>query len=210
MNAKQEESARTWVAKAFRWVEDVVYVGLGILLAGCALTLLGSGALTFWQQLMARSLPENIVQLLDRLLLILLIIEVMYTVQVSFREHSLAPEPFLIVGLIAVIRRLLVLTAALPQLVETTARRNSSLQGAYLIMAARALGLDCGPMSGFDHAKVDEEFFAAGKPCFGCDQEFFPEGHVKSNFLCNLGYGDPTTLYPRLPRLPFNEACSLL
>jgi hypothetical protein len=77
-------------------------------------------------------------------------------------------------------------------MVETTAKRNSSLQGAYLIVAARALGLDCGPMSGFDHAKVDEEFFAAGKPCFGCDQEFFPEGHVKANFLCNLGYGDPS------------------
>jgi 3-hydroxypropanoate dehydrogenase len=97
-----------------------------------------------------------------------------------------------------------------PQLVEVTAQRNSSLQGAYLILAARALGLDCGPMSGFDNAKVDEEFFASGKPCFGCDLEFFPEGHVKSNFLCNLGYGDPTTLFPRLPRLPFNEACSLL
>jgi 3-hydroxypropanoate dehydrogenase len=97
-----------------------------------------------------------------------------------------------------------------PQLVEVTAQRNSTLQGAYLILAARALGLDCGPMSGFDNAKVDEEFFAAGKPCFGCDQEFFPEGHVKSNFLCNLGYGDPSTLFPRLPRLSFNEACSLL
>jgi 3-hydroxypropanoate dehydrogenase len=97
-----------------------------------------------------------------------------------------------------------------PDLVETTAKRNSSLQGAYLIMGARALGLDCGPMSGFDHAKVDEEFFAAGKPCFGCDQEFFPEGHVKTNFLCNLGYGDSSALHPRLPRLPFNEACSLL
>jgi 3-hydroxypropanoate dehydrogenase len=97
-----------------------------------------------------------------------------------------------------------------PQLVEVTAQRNSSLQGAYLILAARALGLDCGPMSGFDNARVDDEFFAAGKPCFGCDQEFFPAGHVKSNFLCNLGYGDPTTLFPRLPRLPFDEACSLL
>ena len=97
-----------------------------------------------------------------------------------------------------------------PEMIETTARRNSSLQGAYLIMAARALGLDCGPMSGFDHIKVDEEFFAAGKPCFGCDQEFFPEGHVKTNFLCNLGYGDPASLHARLPRLSFNDACSLL
>jgi len=58
------------------------------------------------------------------------------------------------------------LFASKPDMVETTAKRNSSLQGAYLIMAARSLGLDCGPMSGFDHAKVDEEFFAAGKPCF--------------------------------------------
>jgi 3-hydroxypropanoate dehydrogenase len=97
-----------------------------------------------------------------------------------------------------------------PDLVEATAKRNSSLQGAYLIMAARALGLDCGPMSGFDNAKVDEEFFGAGKPCFGCDQEFFPEGHVKTNFLCNLGYGDPGALHPRLPRLAFAEVCSLL
>jgi 3-hydroxypropanoate dehydrogenase len=97
-----------------------------------------------------------------------------------------------------------------PQLVEVTAQRNSSLQGAYLILAARALGLDCGPISGFDNAKVDEEFFATGKPCFGCEEEFFPEGHVKSNFICNLGYGEPSSLFPRLPRLPFKEACSLL
>ena len=96
------------------------------------------------------------------------------------------------------------------EMVESTAKRNSSLQGAYLILAARALGLDCGPMSGFDNAKVDELFFAAGQPCFGCDQEFFPEGHVRSNFLCNLGYGDPAALHPRLPRLSFAEACSLL
>jgi len=96
-----------------------------------------------------------------------------------------------------------------PQLVEITAQRNSTLQGAYLMLAARSLGLDCGPMSGFDNAKVDEEFFAAGK-CDECGQEFFPEGHVKSNFLCNLGYGDRTKLYGRAPRLDFNEACTLL
>ena len=86
-----------------------------------------------------------------------------------------------------------------PEMVEVTAKRNSSLQGAYMILAARALGLDCRPMSGFDNAKVDEAFFAAGKPCFGCDQEFFAEGHVKTNFLCNLGHGDPVALFPRLP-----------
>jgi 3-hydroxypropanoate dehydrogenase len=102
------------------------------------------------------------------------------------------------------------LFANTPALVETTARRNSSLQGAYFILATRALGLDCGPLSGFDNAKVDEEFFGLGRECEGCDQEFFPEGHVKSNFLCNIGYGDPAKLLPRSPRLAFEEACTLL
>ncbi|HYI09393.1 MAG TPA: malonic semialdehyde reductase [Thermoanaerobaculia bacterium] len=101
------------------------------------------------------------------------------------------------------------LFAKTPELMETTARRNSTLQGAYLILAARSLGLDCGPLSGFDNAKVDEEFFGAGHEQ-AADQEFFPAGHVKSNFLCNLGYGDASRLHPRLPRLTFEEACSLL
>jgi 3-hydroxypropanoate dehydrogenase len=78
------------------------------------------------------------------------------------------------------------------------------------MIAARALGLDCGPLSGFDNAKVDEEFFAAGKEREGCDQEFFPEGNVRSNFICNLGYGDRSKLQPRSPRLKFEEACTLL
>lgn len=81
-------------------------------------------------------------------------------------------------------------------LAESTAFRNSSLQGAYLILAARALGLDCGPMSGFDAAKVDELFFAGTS--------------VKSNFLCNLGYGERTGLHPRGPRLEFAAACSIV
>lgn len=87
---------------------------------------------------------------------------------------------------------------------ETTAFRNGTLQGGYLILAARALGLDCGPMSGFDNAKVDAEFFtaAAGNP-----PEFV---EVKSNFLCNLGYGDASKLFPRNPRLTFEEACRLI
>ena len=81
-------------------------------------------------------------------------------------------------------------------LVEETAFRNSSLEGAYFILAARALGLDCGPMSGFDAAKLNAEFF--------------PDGKWKSNFLCNLGYGDSTKLFPRNPRLSFDEACLVL
>lgn len=100
--------------------------------------------------------------------------------------------------------------ASAPELVEVTARRNSSLQGAYLMLAARAIGLDCGPLSGFDNAKVDDAFFRAGTPSEDCDQEFIPAGHVKSNFLCNLGYGDPSKLFARLPRLAFDEACSLM
>jgi 3-hydroxypropanoate dehydrogenase len=96
-----------------------------------------------------------------------------------------------------------------PQLVETTAIRNSSLQGGYLILAARALGLDCGPMSGFDHAKVDEAFFGVAT-CEACDEEFFPEGHVRSNFLCNMGYGGPARLASRNPRPDFDEASALL
>ena len=97
-----------------------------------------------------------------------------------------------------------------PELAEVTARRNSSLQGAYFIMAARSLGLDCGPMSGFDHAKVDHEFFPASAQEGTFQQEYFPDSHIKSNFLCNLGYGDPAGLFPRSPRLDFDEGCKLL
>jgi 3-hydroxypropanoate dehydrogenase len=81
-------------------------------------------------------------------------------------------------------------------LIDETAFRNSSLQGAYFLLAARALGLDCGPMSGFDASKVNAEFF--------------PDGKWKANFLCNLGYGDPGGLHPRAPRLEFDEACRVL
>src|SRR5471032_3199049 len=78
-------------------------------------------------------------------------------------------------------------------LIASTAFRNSSLQGGYLIMAARAIGLDCGPMSGFDEAKVNETFFAGTS--------------VKANFICSIGYGEPAKLRPRAPRLSFAEAC---
>jgi len=79
---------------------------------------------------------------------------------------------------------------------EYIALRNGSLQGAYFMLAARALGLDCGPMSGFDNAKVDAAFFAGTT--------------VKSNFLCNLGHGDASKLFPRSPRLNFDEACKVV
>ncbi len=82
------------------------------------------------------------------------------------------------------------------EVIATTALRNSSLQGAYLILAARMLGLDVGPMSGFDNA--------------GLDREFFPEGTVKSNFICSIGYGDPAGIYPRGPRFSFEEMATIL
>jgi 3-hydroxypropanoate dehydrogenase len=98
-----------------------------------------------------------------------------------------------------------------PELAEVTARRNSSLQGAYLMLAARSLGLDCGPMSGFDQTKVDREFFPrADDMPDDFQQEYFPGSHVKTNFICNLGYGDPAKLFARNPRLDFDEACKLL
>jgi 3-hydroxypropanoate dehydrogenase len=86
------------------------------------------------------------------------------------------------------------------KLIGETAFRNGTLQGAYLILASRALGLDCGPMSGFDNARLDAEFF--------------PGSTVRSNFLCNIGYGDPDgkpkRVGPRDPRLAFDEACRIL
>lgn len=83
-----------------------------------------------------------------------------------------------------------------PERAERMAWRNSSLQGAYLIVAARALGLDCGPMGGFDHDTVDAAFFAGT--------------NVRSNFICSLGHGDPARVYPRGPRLAFEEACKIV
>ncbi len=84
--------------------------------------------------------------------------------------------------------------AGKPEFIKSTAFRNSSLQGAYFIIAARAFGLDCGPFSSFDNAVVDKAFF--------------PDGKIKSNFLCSLGYGDTSTLHGRYPRLSFEEVCS--
>lgn len=82
------------------------------------------------------------------------------------------------------------------QLANVTAFRNGTLQGGYFLIAARAVGLDCGPMSGFDNA--------------GVDAEFFPDGQYRSNFICGLGRGDPESLFGRLPRLEFDEVCTVL
>lgn len=83
-----------------------------------------------------------------------------------------------------------------PEVAALTAMRNGTLQGAYLMMAARSLGLDCGPMSGFDNAGVDQEFFAGT--------------NIKSNFICSLGYGTEENIFPRSPRLAFGDAAAIL
>ncbi|MDX2143641.1 MAG: malonic semialdehyde reductase [Rhodospirillaceae bacterium] len=83
-----------------------------------------------------------------------------------------------------------------PALIQETAFRNGTLQAAYLMIAARALGLDCGPMSGFDQAKINAAFW--------------PDGRVKANFLCNIGYGDDAKVFARSPRLPFERACTIV
>jgi uncharacterized membrane protein (DUF373 family) len=102
---------REWISTGFTRVEDVAYVGLGLVLAVSALVLLVIVALSLGQAIMSANLPEKIVGLLDQSLLILMIVEILYTLQVSFREHTLVAEPILIVVLIAAVRRVLVLTA---------------------------------------------------------------------------------------------------
>src|SRR5690349_16788099 len=111
---------RTWIARGFTAIEDIVYVGLGLLLGASAIVLLVSGIVTFAHNLADGSFTSKAVGLLDRILLILLIVELLYTVQVSFRTHALLPEPFLLVGLIAAIRRVLVLTAEFSHVPEHT------------------------------------------------------------------------------------------
>ena len=111
-------SARDRISRAFTLIEDVVYVGLGLLLAGAALVLLTSLAVGFWRGLAAGTLPGNVIVVLDQILLILMIVELLYTVQLSFREHVLIPEPFVLVALIASVCRILVLAPELPTVVE--------------------------------------------------------------------------------------------
>jgi len=111
MPTETKPVSRAWIARGFTIVEDVVYIGLGLLLAASALALLANGTYTFAQTIASGTLAQNIITLLDRILLIMLVVELLYTVQVSFREHTIAPEPFLLVGVIAAIRRVLVLTA---------------------------------------------------------------------------------------------------
>jgi uncharacterized membrane protein (DUF373 family) len=118
LGKKPASALRLWVARGFTVVEDVVYVSLGLLLTGTAFALLITGAVAFGRSVLEGAPAHSFVTVLDQILLVLLVIELLYTVKVSFREHSLVPEPFLIVGLIAVTRRILVITAELSTLLE--------------------------------------------------------------------------------------------
>jgi uncharacterized membrane protein (DUF373 family) len=121
-NGKKRNAAdlRQWLGHWFDLAEDTLYVGLGLLLVAIAFTLLITEIVYFVQYVSTVTLADNVVFLLDRILLIIIFVEVLYTVQVSFRQHILRPEPFLVVGLIAVTRRILVLTAEMSKLAKET------------------------------------------------------------------------------------------
>lgn len=132
---------REWLARAFTHVEDAVYLGLGVLLAAGAVALLVTSGFGFVRSVLAGAFADHVIELLDQVLLIFMIVEILYTVQVSFREHALVPEPFIVVGLIAVIRRVLVLTAEFGELLEKGEHifRNAMLELGLLTVMVIAL-----------------------------------------------------------------------
>lgn len=134
-------SARERIVHAFSRFEDLAYVGLGLILASGALVMLVDGAMSFGRSIFYGNLPAHIVSTLDRLLLIVMIVELLYTVKVSFQQHTLMPEPFLIVGMIAGTRRILVLTAELGTLVDRdqTVFRNAIVEIGLLTVMIVAL-----------------------------------------------------------------------
>ena len=135
------DEGREWVARSFTRVEDAVYLGLGVLLAAGAVALLVTSGVGFVRSVLDGAFADHVIDLLDQVLLIFMIVEILYTVQVSFREHALVPEPFIVVGLIAVIRRVLVLTAEFGELLEKGEHvfRNAMLELALLTVMVLAL-----------------------------------------------------------------------
>jgi len=146
--ARARPPVRERVAQAFTQVEDVLYVGIGVVLAVAALGLLINAAVMFARSIGAGAIGGSVVEVLDQLLLILMMIEILYTVQVSFREHVLVPEPFVLVAMIAAVRRILVLTAEFGKLMEQgdTVFRNAMIELGLLtgmtgVMVACLVGL---------------------------------------------------------------------
>jgi uncharacterized membrane protein (DUF373 family) len=137
------DEGRAWAARGFTFVEDAVYLGVGLLLAASAIALLVSNGILFVRSVLEGLLTGRVIAILDQTLLVFMIVEILYTVQVSFREHALVPEPFLIVGLIAGIRRILVLTAEFGELLRTggEAFRNAMLElGVLTVMVVALVG----------------------------------------------------------------------
>jgi uncharacterized membrane protein (DUF373 family) len=139
--SREEARITAWITKNFARVEDAVYVGLALILTVMAFGLLVDGAVALVRAVTAGELLQQVAALLDRLLLILMIVEILYTVQVSLREHTLVPEPFLVVGLIAGIRRILVLTAEFSEMVQEGGEtfRNGMIELAILTAMVLAL-----------------------------------------------------------------------
>ncbi|HKZ06576.1 MAG TPA: phosphate-starvation-inducible PsiE family protein [Methylomirabilota bacterium] len=137
MKAAERQGFRERIARAFTGVEDAVYIVLAVMLAAVLLSLLVDTALTFARAIGSGLSGLNIIPVLDRALLVLMVVEILYTVQVSFREHVLIPEPFLLVALIAAVRRIIVLTAELGEL----ARRGGDAFRGALIETALVAGV---------------------------------------------------------------------
>lgn len=150
---------RDRISNVFTRIEDITYIGLGVLLAAGALILLGAAAWFLYNSIFSGEIRELMVDLLDQILLILMVLEILYTVQVSFREHVLSPEPFLVVGLIAAMRRILVITAEFskPAEVLEAAFRNAMMELGLLTVLILSLVLSLYFLKRQSPAKAERE-----------------------------------------------------
>ncbi|HET7393568.1 MAG TPA: phosphate-starvation-inducible PsiE family protein [Candidatus Binatia bacterium] len=154
-----EPDIRDRISNVFTRIEDITYIGLGVLLAAGALILLGAAAWFLYNNIFSGEIRENIVDLLDQILLILMVLEILYTVQVSFREHTLSPEPFLVVGLIAAVRRVLIITAEFskPEEVLEAAFRNAMMELGLLTVLILSLVLSLQLLKRQSPAKAERD-----------------------------------------------------
>jgi uncharacterized membrane protein (DUF373 family) len=154
-----EADVRDRISNVFTRIEDITYIGLGVLLAAGALILLGAAAWFLYNSIFSGEIREFMVDLLDQILLILMVLEILYTVQVSFREHVLSPEPFLVVGLIAAVRRILIITAEFskPAEVLEAAFRNAMMELGLLTVLILSLVLSLYFLKRQSPAKAERE-----------------------------------------------------
>jgi uncharacterized membrane protein (DUF373 family) len=154
-----EPDIRDRISNVFTRIEDITYIGLAVLLAAGALILLGAAAWFLYNSIFSGEIRENIVDLLDQILLILMVLEILYTVQVSFREHTLSPEPFLVVGLIAAVRRVLIITAEFskPEEVLEAAFRNAMMELGLLTVLILSLVLSLQLLKRQSPAKAERD-----------------------------------------------------